>query len=82
MPTKFRPSEIIRVKGQGTKTNHYYIKNMTSNELLEYVNSNNAIPKRRLKCINELQSRKGITLVHAKELSLDGKKVTKTVSFA
>ena len=81
MPTKFRPSESVRIKGQGTKTNHYYIKNMTNDALLEYINSSNAIPKRRLKCINELQSRKGITLVHLKELSVDGKKITKTVKF-
>lgn len=81
MPTKFRPTESYRVKGQPRKTTHHYIKTMTKNELLEYINSNNAIPKRRVKCINELQ-RRGIVLNHAKELSVDGKKITKTVSFA
>lgn len=80
MPTKFRPSETIRVKGQGTKTNHYYIKDMTKDALLEYINAGNAIPKRRLKCINELQ-RRGVKLNHHKELSVDGKKITKTVTF-
>ena len=80
MPTKFRPTESYRVKGQPRKTTHYYIKNMSKDALLEYVNSGNAIPKRRAKCLNELQ-RRGVKLNHHKELSVDGKKITKTVTF-
>jgi len=61
MPTKFRPTESYKVKGQPRQTTHYYIKMMSNDALLEYINSNNPIPKRRVKCINELQ-RRGIKL--------------------
>lgn len=58
MPIKFRPSakEVNRQTKQ-VNTVHYYMKNMSKTELFEYINSSNAIPKRRVKCINELQRR-------------------------
>ena len=79
MPVKFRPTESYKVKGQPRQTTHYYIKMMTKDALLEYINSGNALPKRRAKCINDLE-RRGVKLNHLKELSVDGKKITKTVT--
>ena len=61
MPTKFKPSHKSFVKGQGTKIEHYYIKNTSKEELIEYVN-NGQKPKVKQKCRNELD-RRGIKLV-------------------
>lgn len=61
MPTKFRPTERYRVKDQGMKTTHYYIKLMSKQALFDYINSVSAVPKRRVKCIRELQ-RRGIKI--------------------
>jgi len=63
MPIKFKPSakEVNRQTKQVNMV-HYYIKSMSKQSLFEYVNDNRAIPKRRVKCINELQ-RRGIEIV-------------------
>lgn len=61
MPIKFKPSHKSYVKGQGTKIEHYYIKNTSKEELIEYVN-NGQKPKVKQKCRNELD-RRGIKLV-------------------
>ena len=61
MPTKFKPSHKSYVKGQGTKVDHYYIKNTPKEELIEYIN-NGQKPKVKQKCRNELD-RRGVKLV-------------------
>jgi hypothetical protein len=61
MPIKFKPSHKSYVKGQGTKVEHYYIKNTSKEELIEYIN-NGQKPKVKQKCRNELD-RRGIKLV-------------------
>jgi hypothetical protein len=63
MPIKFSPSakEVNRQTKQVTLV-HHYIKSMSKKELFDYINKDNAIRKRRAKCINELQ-RRGIKIV-------------------
>ena len=61
MPIKFKPSHKSFVKGQGTKVEHFYIKNTSTEELVEYIN-NGQKPKIKQKCRNELD-RRGIKLV-------------------
>jgi len=61
MPIKFKPSHKSFVKGQGTKVEHFYIKNTSKEELVEYIN-NGQKPKIKQKCRNELD-RRGIKLV-------------------
>jgi len=58
MPIKFSPSakEVNRQTKQVTLV-HHYIKNMSKQELFDYINKDGAIRKRRAKCINELQRR-------------------------
>jgi len=62
MPTKFKPSHKSFVKGQGTKVEHFYIKNTSQEELIEYINNSNSKPKVKQKCRNEL-ARRGVRLV-------------------
>ncbi len=62
MPVKFKPSQKTFVKGQGTKTEHFYIKNTPKAELFEYLNNSNGKPKIKQKCRNELD-RRGVKLV-------------------
>ena len=61
MPIKFKPSQTTFVKGQGRKTQHFYIKNTTTEELIDYINKGQK-PKIKQKCRNEL-SRRGIRIV-------------------
>jgi hypothetical protein len=61
MPIKFKPSHKSFVKGQGNKVEHFYIKNTSKEELVEYIN-NGQKPKVKQKCRNELD-RRGIKLV-------------------
>jgi len=61
MPIKFKHSHKSFVKGQGTKVEHFYIKNTSKEELVEYIN-NGQKPKIKQKCRNELD-RRGIKLV-------------------
>jgi hypothetical protein len=62
MPVKFSPSaKTVNRQTKKVVTEHYYIKQMSKESLLDYVNKDGAIPKRRVKCINELQ-RRGIKI--------------------
>jgi len=61
-PVKFKPTE--RTYDRFTKEykiKHYYMKAMSKQKLIDYVNSYNPIPKRRQKCIKEL-TRRGIKI--------------------
>jgi hypothetical protein len=61
MPIKFKPSQTTFVKGRGTKTEHFYIKNTSTKELIDYINKGQK-PKIKQKCRNELD-RRGVKLV-------------------
>ena len=61
MPIKFKPSQKTFVKGKGTRTEHFYIKNTPKQELIDYLNKGQK-PKIKQKCINEL-ARRGIEIV-------------------
>jgi hypothetical protein len=61
MPTKFKPSQTTMVKGQGRVTQNFYIKNISKDELFDYIN-NGQKPKIKQKCMNEL-ARRGIDIV-------------------
>ncbi len=63
MPTKFKPSETVRRRGElKATTNHYYIKNISKAELFDTLNKDNTTPKRKQKIRNELV-RRGIKIV-------------------
>ena len=62
MPVKFKPSQKTFVKGQGTKTEHFYIKNTPKEELIDYLNKGQK-NKIKQKCRNELV-RRGIKIVY------------------
>jgi acid phosphatase class B len=64
MPTKFRPSSKTFVKGKSSTSvlEHSYIKNISKEELIKYINNENSKPKIKQKARNELQ-RRGIKLV-------------------
>lgn len=67
MPVKFKPSQ--KTVQRGTKvvtTTHYYIKNTPKQELIDYINSSNGLPKIKQKCKNELD-RRGVKLVWEKK---------------
>ena len=61
MPVKLKPSQTTFVKGQGRKTQHYYMKNTSTEELIDYINKGQK-PKIKQKCRNEL-TRRGVKLV-------------------
>ena len=63
MPTKFKPSQSVLQRGTKTVvTTHYYIKNISKEELFEEINKDNPNKKRRAKAIKELE-RRGVKLV-------------------
>jgi len=63
MPTKFKPSQSTLQRGTKiVTTTHYYIKNISKEELLEEINKDNPNKKRRAKAIRELE-RRGVKLV-------------------
>jgi hypothetical protein len=63
MPTKFKSSQINYDRyTKSASTQHFYIKNQSKKELIEYINSNNAKPKIVQKCMNEL-TRRGIQTI-------------------
>lgn len=64
MPVKFKPSQKTFVKGQGTRTEHFYIKNAPKQELIDYINKGQK-PKVKQKCRNEL-ARRGVEIVWVK----------------
>lgn len=65
MPAKFKPSEKIYKRGvpaNKQEIRHYYLKTTPKQDLFDYINSHNAKPKIRQKCLNELV-RRGIKVV-------------------
>lgn len=63
MPTKFKPSQSTLQRGTKiVTTTHYYIKNISKEELLEEINKDNPNKKRRAKAIRELD-RRGVKIV-------------------
>ena len=64
MPVKFKPSQKTFVKGQGTRIEHFYIKNTPKQELIDYINKGQK-PKVKQKCRNEL-ARRGVEIVWVK----------------
>jgi len=55
MPEKFRPSTTVRDKATGrNKSEHFYLKSTPKQELLDYLDKHNAIPKIKVKARKEL----------------------------
>ena len=52
MPVKFKPSHKSFVKGKGTKIEHFYIKNISKEELIEYINNSSGKPKIKQKYLH------------------------------
>jgi hypothetical protein len=58
MPEKFRSSATVRDKATGkTKSEHFYLKSTPKQELLDYLENSNAIPKIKVKVKRELVRR-------------------------
>jgi len=59
MPIKFKPSATVVVDRatRRFRTVNYYIKNTSTKELQDVVESTNAKPKQKQKCRNELVAR-------------------------
>jgi|TARA_R110000764_G_scaffold180865_1_gene266928 hypothetical protein len=58
MPTKFRPSQTVYIKKTGKKeTTHFYIKQISKEELFKEINAENPKKKLRAKCIREIERR-------------------------
>jgi uncharacterized protein YutE (UPF0331/DUF86 family) len=68
MPIKFSPSvKTVNRQTKQVETQYYYIKQMSKESLLDYINKEGSVvPKRRAKCINELQ-RRGIKIEWVKK---------------
>jgi hypothetical protein len=50
MPTKFKPSATVRLRGEAkATTTHYYIKNISQDELFETLNNSNTVNKKKQK---------------------------------
>ena len=63
MPTKFKPSATVRLRGEAkATTTHYYIKNISQEELFETLNNSNTVNKKKQKIRNELV-RRGVNIV-------------------
>jgi hypothetical protein len=63
MPTKFKPSATVRLRGEAkATTTHYYIKNISQDELFETLNNSNTVNKKKQKIRNELV-RRGVNIV-------------------
>ena len=65
MPAKFKKSHKEYKRGVSASKQpmkHYYLKNTAKQELIDYLNANNAKPKIKQKCLNEL-TRRGINIV-------------------
>ncbi len=59
MPIKLRPSAVVKDRATGkTKTEHYYLKSMTVQELNDYIESSSAKKKVIQKCKNEITKRR------------------------
>ena len=61
MPVKFKPSQTTFVKGKGKVTQNFFIKNVSQDELFDYINKGQK-NKIKQKCRNELV-RRGIEIV-------------------
>ena len=58
MPEKFKPSQTVRDKLTGkNKSEHFYLKSTPKQELLDYLENNNARPKIKVKVKRELVRR-------------------------
>tara|TARA_B110000438_G_scaffold256984_1_gene264798 strand:+ start:294 stop:503 length:210 start_codon:yes stop_codon:yes gene_type:complete len=58
MPIKFKPSAKTRDRNTGkVKTEHYYIKCMSQEELFKELNNSSTKPKAKQKIRNELDRR-------------------------
>ena len=65
MPTKFKASERVYVRGVPTDrqpVKHFYVKQMTKEALFEAINSDRVKPKVKQKCRNELV-RRGVRII-------------------
>ena len=63
MPTKLKPSAEVRDRQTGkVKTEHYYIKNISKQELFDELNKDNTKPKVKQKIRHEL-NRRGIKII-------------------
>ncbi len=63
MPTKFKPTEKSYDRRTKTYTiKPHYIKGTSKKDLFDYLNSSNAVPKKKHKVLKELQ-RRGIKVV-------------------
>ncbi len=65
MPAKFKKSHKEYKRGVPAakqQMKHYYLKSTPKQELFDYINSSNAKPKIRQKCLNEL-TRRGVNVV-------------------
>jgi hypothetical protein len=58
MPIKLKPSQKIKDKSTGkTKTEHFYLKSMTLEQLKDQIDNAKTLPKIKLKCIREIIKR-------------------------
>tara|TARA_Y100001938_G_C7932134_1_gene349879 strand:- start:297 stop:500 length:204 start_codon:yes stop_codon:yes gene_type:complete len=63
MPTKFKPTEKSYNRRTDThKVVHHYMKGTSKKELFDYLNSSNAVPKKKHKVLKEL-NRRGINVI-------------------
>ena len=60
MPVKFKPSQTTFVKGKGKVTTHSYIKQISKEELIKYINDGQK-NKVKQKARNEL-TRRGVKI--------------------
>ena len=64
MPTKFKKDGVEYKGSRATRVavkKKYFISAVSKQELIDYINSSNAKPKIRQKCLNEL-TRRGVKL--------------------
>ncbi len=63
MPTKYKPSEVKIDRQTKVKSiQHFYIKQLSQDELFKMLNADNTKPKLKQKIRNEL-SRRGVRIV-------------------
>ena len=62
MPIKLKKSQTVLIKKTGKReTTHYYMKQVSKEELFKEINAENPKKKRRAKCIRELE-RRGVNI--------------------
>ena len=62
MPIKLKKSQTVIVRGTSKKvTTHYYMKQVSKEELFKEINADKPNKKRRAKCIRELE-RRGVNI--------------------